>query len=84
MSRLLNSTSEIISTISERVARQSIQRRLSNYTTTVPPSTTTTTSTPPPFLVLDERETYWGIADRDVPILIGAAAGKLQLNFHRI
>ncbi|KAI1289238.1 hypothetical protein HDE_07987 [Halotydeus destructor] len=38
-------------------------------------------SSPLPVLVLEERETYWGIADRDVPILIGAAAGAFGLVF---
>lgn len=30
----------------------------------------------PPFLLFEESDNkYWGVADRDVPILIGAAAG---------
>ena len=32
--------------------------------------------TEPPFLLFEEsNDKYWGVADRDVPILIGAAAG---------
>ena len=35
-----------------------------------------------PFLSFEEsRNRYWGVSDRDVPILIGAAAGK---KYHKI
>jgi len=35
-----------------------------------------------PFLSFDEsRNTFWGVSDRDVPILIGAAAGAVGLVF---
>ena len=76
---IVNASFGFVSTISERVARQS-QNRLRNATTTTT-TTSTTSTTVLPFLVLDERESYWGVADRDVPILIGAAAGAVGLVF---